>query len=121
MAATPSPIHLRVLRAVFLLNGIVLGVFVLRALFGRSEWDAVRGVAYSFWAAWALLSLVGVRYPLSMVPVLLMQFVYKAVWLGAIYPRASSDAGLLPIMVAGLIGDLVVIPWTFVPTLLRRG
>ena len=106
------------LRVAFLLNFVVLGLFVVRALMGRVEpWEPVRGVAYSFWGALALLSALGVKYPLPMVPVLLMQLVYKAIWLVAIYPRAAGDAGLLPIMAGGVIGDLIVIPWPYVASL----
>ena len=45
--------------------------------------------------------------------VLLMQFVYKTIWLLAIYLPASTDAAssLLPVMVAGVLVDAVVIPW----------
>ena len=121
MTTVLSPLRTNVLRVAFLLNFIVLGLFVLRALVGRVEpWEPVRGVAYSFWGALALLSALGVRYPLSMMPVLLMQLVYKSIWLTAIYPRATGDAGLLPIMVAGIIGDLVVIPWSYVVALFQR-
>ena len=121
MTVLPSPLRTNVLRVAFFLNFVVLGLFVLRALMGRAEpWEPVRGVAYSFWGALALLSALGVRYPLSMVPLLLMQLVYKSIWLAAIYPRAAGDAGLLPIMVAGVIGDLIVMPWPYMRSLLQR-
>jgi hypothetical protein len=50
-----------------------------------------------------------------MAPVLLMQFVYKSIWLLAIYLPMRSDAGsgLLPVMAAGVLVDLLVIPWPY--------
>jgi hypothetical protein len=82
-------------------------------------WD---GVAYSFWGALALLAAVGLRYPLQMVPVLLMQMAYKAIWLLAVaLPLWLADAPFDPLMASfvwamavGVALDLIVIPWGYV-------
>jgi hypothetical protein len=109
--------RLHVLRLLFALNFLYLGAFVWSELLTHADpWDPVRGVAYSFWAALSLLSGLGVRYPLKMLPVLLMQLVYKSIWLLAIYLPTGSDggSGLLTVMLGGIIGDVIVIPWSHV-------
>ena len=117
MSGQPSPLRLNAMRMVFLLNFLYVGTFVLRALIGHvGTWDPVKGVAYSFWGALALLSALGIRHPLAMTPVLLMQFVYKSIWLLAIYLPTRPDGGsdLLPVMAAGMVVDAIVIPWAYV-------
>lgn len=39
----------------------------------------------SFFGALTLLSLLGVRYPARMIPVLIFEFVWKAIWVLAIW------------------------------------
>lgn len=112
-----SLVRLYAMRLLFLLNFVFLGADVWPALFSRAgSWDPVQGVAYSFWAALSLLSLVGLRYPLQMLPILLMQFAYKCIWLIFIaathWPEIKTD-GLFAIMAIGLIVDIAVIPWGY--------
>jgi hypothetical protein len=74
-------------------------------------------VAFSFWAALALASALGLRYPLSMLPVILLQLFYKAVWLLAVYlplREAGRSASLTQGMWIGLVLDVLVIPWPHV-------
>jgi hypothetical protein len=115
--------RLHVMRAFYLLILVERGVRVLTALAGAGgplgPWD---GVAYSFWAALALLAALGLRYPLQMLPVLLIQLVYKAIWLLAVaLPHwasgAPSDAAMASFswaMAVGVALDLLVIPWPYV-------
>jgi hypothetical protein len=77
----------------------------------------VPGVAFSFWAALALLMGLGIRYPLQMLPVLLMQLLYKSVWLVAValpLAAAGRSTELTKTFLFGVIGDLLVIPWGYV-------
>lgn len=113
-----STLRLYLMRAVFLLNFVVLGSDVWPALLSHPEpWDPVKSAALSFWAALSLLSLLGLRYPVKMLPLLLFQLTYKAIWLLAVALPQWSDfqsVGLTRIMVFGLVVDLLVIPWPFV-------
>jgi hypothetical protein len=80
-----STLRLYVMRFVYLLNFALLGLDVWPTLFKhQGAWDPLKGVAFSFWAALSLLSGLGLRYPMKMVPLLLLQLVYKAVWLAAV-------------------------------------
>jgi hypothetical protein len=119
MAEPVSVLRLNAMRGLFLLNFLYLGSFVVRAFVVHAgPWDPVRGVAYSFWGALALLSAAGLRFPLKLVPVLLMQFVYKTIWLLAVYLPMGSDggSGLITPMLGGALVDALVIPWAYVWT-----
>ena len=77
----------------------------------------MKGVAFSFWAALSVLSGLGLRYPLKMVPLLLLQLVYKTVWLAAValpmWPAIRS-IDLTRAMVIGVVVDVLGIPWSYV-------
>jgi hypothetical protein len=114
----PHILRLYLMRLLYLLNFLFLGFEVWPTLLHHpGPWDPVKGVALSFWAALSALCVLGIRYPLKMVPVLLMQFLYKLIWLVAValpaWPALRS-AGLTGSMEGGIIADLVVIPWVYV-------
>ena len=80
---------------------------------------ALEGVAYSFWGALSVLGLLGIRYPLKMMPLVMTQFCYKLIWVLAVFvPLRSAglpvSEGLERAMIGGLLVDLVVIPWPYV-------
>jgi hypothetical protein len=122
MAEVSLP-RLYVLRAVYLLILVERSIRVLPALVSPATplgpWD---GVAYSFWGALALLAALGLRYPLQMLPVLLIQMAYKTIWLLAVaLPLWLAGVRFDPMMVSftwamaiGVALDLIVIPWGYV-------
>lgn len=110
-------LRLYLLRALYLLNFALLGLDVWPALvtYGAT-WDPVRGVAFAFWCALSLVSALGLRHPLRMVPVLLLQFAYKLIWIvGVAVPQwgAVAPTELANSMLVGVVIDLVVIPWPY--------
>lgn len=117
MPDTPSMLRLYLLRALYLLNFVLLGKDVWPAILsGGGAMDPVRGVAFAFWCALSIVSALGLRYPVKMIPVLLLQFVYKAVWLLAVaWPQwnAVRSADLTGAMLFGIVVDLVIIPWPY--------
>ena len=79
--------------------------------------DQVAGVAFSFGAALSALSGVGLRHPLTMLPLLLLQLFYKAVWLVAVAPSlwpAGRSTGMIRTFVIASVALLLVIPWPYV-------
>mgnify|MGYP003498230173 CR=1 FL=1 len=59
------------MRFLFLLMAFVMGGFVwTQLLFESADWDVMRGLAKSMLAALALMSLLGVKYPLQMLPLM---------------------------------------------------
>lgn len=108
------------LRATYLLAlGIGLGVMILPELIGHAPMS--RGVIPSVLGAVWLLALVGVRYPLQMLPLLMFEFVWKATWL-LVYGLPQWYAGHVPPTFAedffaitfGVILMPIVIPWGYI-------
>jgi hypothetical protein len=71
--------RLYVLRAMYLLIVIGGGIVFLPQLIGHEP--AARGVIQSMLAGMWLLACFGLRYPLQMLPILLFELAWKAVWL----------------------------------------
>jgi hypothetical protein len=72
--------------------------------------------------ALSLLSLLGLRYPLRMLPVLLFEVAWKIIWLAAIALPLWSDDKLTgaardqagTVLLVGIV--IAVIPWRYVVT-----
>jgi len=114
-----SLLRLYVLRATYLLLFVGLGQMILPELTGHDP--AARGVVPSLLGGIWLLSIVGLRYPLQMLPLLMYEFAWKAIWLlsyglpqwlsGQGPPTFSGD---FQAIVAGVILMPIVIPWGYV-------
>ena len=117
MAEDTSTLRLYLMRALYLGNFVFLGLSVWPEIINHAgAWDPVKGVAFSFWAALSALSALGVRYPLKMLPLLLLQLLYKSIWLTAVaLPQWSTvrSTELARVMLMGAVVDLVVIPWPY--------
>jgi len=113
--------RINAMRFLFLLIAVVMGSGVWsQLLFESSDWDAMRGVAKSMLAALALLSLLGVRYPLQMLPLMLYELAWKMVWLLFIALRAWLG-GRWTVGIESLFFDCIgiviayfVVPWRYV-------
>ena len=118
MSEEVSTVRLYLMRFVYLGNFVVLGFDVWPRIVHQTEtWDPLPGVAFSFWAALSALSVLGIRYPLGMLPLLLLQLFYKSVWLIAVavpLRSAGRSPELTNIFIAGAVADLIVIPWPYV-------
>jgi hypothetical protein len=113
-----SRLRLYLMRAVYFLTFVGVGYQVWPTIIAHEkEWDPLRGVAFSFWGAYTVLMGLGIRYPLQMVPLLLLQLFYKSVWLLAVAPSLSSagdSTGMTKMFAIVVLVDLVVIPWRYV-------
>ena len=78
MSKEVSTFRLYLMRALYLLNFVLLGLDVWpEVLRHQGAWDPLKGVAFSFWAALSALSGLGVRYPVKMLPLLLLQLILQ--------------------------------------------
>ena len=110
------------MKCLYLLIGIGLGISVWPEMINHGKpWDPLHGVAFSFWAALSTLMLLGVRFPVRMLPLMLLQLFHKLTWLiGVGYPLWSAGhldrvaSGLIKACVIGAVLDLIVIPWPYV-------
>lgn len=113
-----STFRLYLMRLLYLLNFVMLGLQVWPVMINHvGAWDPVRGVAFIFWAALSALAGLGLRYPLKMVPLLLLQLLYKSIWVIAVaLPLWSAfrSIELTKVMAYGAVVDLIVIPWPYV-------
>src|SRR5262245_59121443 len=117
-----STFRLYVLRVVYVVTFLFVGTNAWNGMLTYiGAWDPLQGVAFSFWAAYATLMILGWRYPLKLLPLLLLQFFYKLVWLFAVaYPlwssgqlSGSSASGLATIFLMAVVVDLAAIPWPY--------
>ena len=114
--------RLWVMRALFLIIAALFGPSVWTTLYENwGTFEPLEGVAYSFWGALCILALIGVRYPIKMLPVLLIQLLYKTIWLLAVgYPMLEAGpldehaASMMDAMRYGVVLDLVAIPGLYV-------
>jgi hypothetical protein len=117
-----STVRLYLMRALYLLNFVLVGSSVWPQLISPSKpMPLMDGVAFSLYAALSTLSLLGLRYPLKMVPILLFQLFYKSAWLLTVAIPLSAAGQLTPDVagavkpfVIGALLDIVVIPWRYV-------
>jgi hypothetical protein len=85
MSEETSTFRLYFMRLLYLLNFVFLSLQVWPVIINQvGAWDPVKGVAFSFWAALATLSGLGLRYPLKMLPLFLLQLLYKSIWVIAV-------------------------------------
>ena len=117
-----STVRTYALRVLYLLNFVGLGLVAWPGVLSPDKpLGLLDGVAFSFWAALSALMGLGLRYPLQMLPLLLLQLFYKAVWLLAVaLPLWSAGqwdsraTGLTKTFVLPVVLDLLVIPWAYV-------
>ncbi len=88
-----SKFRFYLLRFFYLLIIVLLGVDVWTEIFThKALWQPLPGVAYSFWGAFTILAILGLFHPLKMIPLLLIQFSYKIIWLIIVaYPLWSAN------------------------------
>lgn len=114
--------RINAMRFLFLLMAVVMGAMFVwpQLLFESANWDVMRGLAKSMLAALALLSLLGVRYPMQMLPLMLYEIAWKTIWLTLIAGRAWM-AGKWNADIEGLFTDCIgiviaffIVPWRYV-------
>lgn len=117
-----SVLRLHVLRATYLLLVIGVGSMIWPLLLDAPEGaEHFRGVTWCLLSTVALLALLGLRYPLKLLPLLLFELVWKTTWLIAI-GLPLRQAGRLEgafsetwfANVFGLVICLLAIPWGYV-------
>ena len=114
-----SPLRLMILRAMYLVLVIGLGAMIVPEILSHRLLD--RGVIASLLGCVWLLALIGLRHPLRMLPLLLFEFGWKALWMIA-YGLPQWMAGQLPPTFAddffnialGVILVPLALPWPYV-------
>jgi hypothetical protein len=113
--------RINAMRFLFLLMAVIMGSAVWQQLlFESAEWDVMRGLAKSMLAALALMSVLGVRYPMQMLPLMIYEIAWKTVWILAIAGRAwladKWTPGIESLFVdcVGIVIAYFIVPWRYV-------
>lgn len=117
-----SILRLYILRATYLLIAVGLGVTIWPLLLGSPESaEHFRGVTWCLLGTVALLALIGLRYPLKMLPLLFFELVWKTTWLITIGLELRSTGQLVGAFsetwfanLMGLVIFPLAIPWGYV-------
>jgi hypothetical protein len=120
-AAVQLPLRrLYVLRIGYLVLGVGLAVTKWPMFIQHEPWTLTQGVVNCMLMALSILWLVGIRYPLQMLPLLLFEVAWKLIWLAVValplwtagqVDQATQDLTFAILWVAI---PLAVIPWRYV-------
>ena len=122
-----SLFRLYLLRALYLLFVVGLGIVwwpevIHQLLYQEQSWELMAGVVASMLTAFSVLSILGLRYPLQMLPLLLWELVWKSIWLIVValplWLAGQMDESTWATAYACLFVLIVpfVIPWRYVFT-----
>jgi hypothetical protein len=108
------------LRVGYLVVGVGLAVFKWPMFFDHEPWGLAEGTKECMLVAMSLLALLGLRYPLRLLPILLFEVAWKLLWLGVVALPRWSDGNLdgaareQTATVLWVVIVIAVIPWRFV-------
>jgi len=102
--------------------GIIFAPRVVESMPGFPREDpVVFGITGGVYIAFAVMSVLGLRSPLKFAPVLMLQLLYKVVWLiGVVLPLLLTEGlpmhGMVfaAVFVSYVIGDLIAIPFRYI-------
>ena len=113
-----SLLRLYALRAVYLLLVVGLGLTIWPNILNPDKhWPLMFGVVQCMLGALSLLSLLGLRYPVRMLPLLLFEVTWKALWLGVVSLPAwltgtmSADVASTTFDCAMVVIVILLMPW----------
>ena len=118
-----SVFRLYVMRVGYLVLFVGVGSGIWPGLMHPVGWTSSRAAASCLLAALSLLAGLGLRYPLQMLPLLLFELTWKAIWLLAIgLPRwlahdmDPDTQRMATICLAAMVIVPLLIPWPYVFT-----
>ena len=120
-----STFRLYLLRAMYVFTVVGLAIEKLPALLHPATLSPGDSVVLSVLGATALLAVVGIRYPIKMLPLLFFEFVWKAIWVLALGLPLLLSGGLEPNVsfggtetlincLLGIVLVSIVAPWGYV-------
>ena len=110
--------RLYLLRLGYLLMAVGLALTKWPLIINHDEpWPLMEGVVTSMLVALSLLSFLGLRYPLQMLPILLFELAWKVIWVAVVvlplWRADQMDPATLSVFYSCLVVLIVlaVIPW----------
>jgi hypothetical protein len=121
VATTQLPLwQVNLLRVGYLVMGAGLAIAKWPLLFTHGPWELKDGTVECMLVAISLLALVGIRYPVRLLPVLLFEVAWKVTWLAVIAlpllldDRLGGSTREQAGTVLWVIIIIAVIPWRYV-------
>ena len=115
-----SVTRLNVMRAGYLFMSIGLALVKWPLLPDARTMPLYEGVTLSWLTGMSLLALVGLRYPTKMLPVLLLETIWKILWLGLVALPQGLDGSIdkatsgIAFNCSFVVLIIAVIPWRYV-------
>lgn len=117
-----SLFRLYLLRALYLLIGVGLGmqIWPLIVHHAPNQWSVMHSVAISMLGALSAMALLGLRYPLQMLPLLFFEMAWKVIWLVAMavpvgLAHQIDDKWMETVFACLLVAIVpIVVPWDYV-------
>src|SRR5215469_6516411 len=122
-------INIYLLRLLYLLMATLLAQTVWAYILGhQGPWKNQEAIAWSVWAGFSTLAILGIFHPLKMIPILLLEIFYKSLWLILVAyplwkagtladsPAMATTAVFLPVVVV-----ILIMPWGYVFRVYVRG
>ncbi|HYD14105.1 MAG TPA: hypothetical protein VEC11_14760 [Allosphingosinicella sp.] len=116
-----SLLRLNLLRAAYAFVAIGILLVIWPSLLShRSDWPLMNSVVAGMMAGVSVLAALGLRYPLQMLPVLLFELLWKAIWLTMValplWTAGRMDPRTMQSVIECLLAVVLipVIPWRYV-------
>jgi hypothetical protein len=115
------PINIYLLRLLFLLVVVFVASDSWSAIFKHvGPWGPVKAAAVCMWAAYSVLSILGLINPLKWLPIVMFEIFYKLIWLVIVaYPLwsthrlAGSPAEEMTYAFVWVVLPIVAMPWAY--------
>ncbi|MCF6401306.1 hypothetical protein L3C95_00365 [Chitinophaga filiformis] len=109
------------LRLLYVLMFLFLGkdawIFIVRH---KGAWDPAQAMNFTIWASYSVLSFFGILHPLRMLPIVMLEILYKTIWLIIVaYPLwvsnqlAGSPAEGMTFVFALVVLPIIAMPWKY--------
>ncbi|HEY0155093.1 MAG TPA: hypothetical protein VGB92_23985 [Longimicrobium sp.] len=116
-----STLRLNLLRAMYLIIALGMGSQIWPLILGAKMPEHMRGVVWAMLGALTVLALLGLRYPVRMMPLLIFELAWKCVWVAGfgipLWLAGSLDAGTGDTLVNCMFGVVLlpfVLPWPYI-------
>jgi hypothetical protein len=114
-------INIYLLRLLFILMLVFLGkdswTYILTF---KGVWSPMNAMAWCIWASYSVLSILGIIHPLKMLPIVMLEILYKVIWLILVaYPLwstnqlAGSPAEGMTYVFLLVILPILAMPWRY--------
>jgi hypothetical protein len=116
-----SRIKIYLLRSLYVLMAFFLGKDAWTFIFThKGPWDPAEAMNFAVWASYSVLSFLGILYPLRMLPLVMLEILYKTIWLILVaYPLwmsnqlAGSPAEGMTFVFALVPLPIIAMPWKY--------